>query len=130
MMGFVWTLASFFVVPLLAAEDVGPVEAFYKSAQIFRETWGEEVAGGFSFGLIFFLLTLPGLLLPLVGAQFGQTGMFAGLAAALIYWMPLGVVSSAAQGIFVAALYRYATTRQVSVGFRADDLSGAWQPKQ
>lgn len=129
MIGFVWTLASFFVVPLLAAEDMGPVEALYKSAQIFRETWGEEVAGGFSFGLIFFLLTLPGLLLPLLGAQFGQIEMFAGFAAAVIYWMLLGVVSSAAQGIFVAALYRYATTGQVSAGFRAADLSGAWRPK-
>src|ERR1035438_6920630 len=56
--GFVWALASFFVVPLLAAEDIGPVEALYKSTQIFRRTWGEEVPGGFSFGLIFLLLTL------------------------------------------------------------------------
>jgi Family of unknown function (DUF6159) len=129
MIGFVWTLASFFVVPVLAAEDMGPVEALYQSAQIFRETWGEEVVGGFSFGLIFFLLALPGLLLPLLGARFRQTGMLAGLAVAVIYWLLLGVVSSAAQGIFVAALYRYATTQQVSAGFHLNDLSGAWQPK-
>jgi len=72
--GFVWTLASFFVVPVLAAEDIGPFEALHKSSQLFRETWGEEVVGGFSFGLIFFLLGLPGLFLPLIGAQFGHTG--------------------------------------------------------
>jgi Family of unknown function (DUF6159) len=128
--GFVWTLASFFVVPLLAAEDIGPGEALYRSAEIFREAWGEEVVGGFSFGFIFFLLALPGLLLPLLGARFGQTGMLVGLAVAVIYWLMLGVVSSAAQGIFVAALYRYATTQQISGGFRLDDLSGAWQPKR
>jgi Family of unknown function (DUF6159) len=127
--GFVWVLASFFVVPLLAAEDIGPLEALYKSAQILRDTWGEEVVGGFSFGLIFSLLALPGILLPLLGVRFGQTGMVAGLAAAVIYWLLLGVVSSAARGIFVAALYRYASTRQVSAGFRLDDLSRAWQPK-
>ena len=69
--GFVWTLASFFVIPLLAAEDMGPVEALYKSAEIFRDTWGEEVTGGFSFGLIFFLLMLPGIFFPLLGAQLG-----------------------------------------------------------
>src|ERR1039458_9654417 len=78
--GFVWALASFFVVPLLAAEDMGPVEALYKSQQIFRRTWGEEIAGGFSFGLIFLLLTLPGLLLPVMGARLGQTEMMAGVA--------------------------------------------------
>ena len=130
MIGFVWTLASFFVVPVLAAEDMGPFEALYKSSQLIRETWGEEVVGGFSFGLIFLLLGLPGLFLPLIGAQFGHAGMFAGLAVAAIYWLLLGVVSSAAQGVFVAALYQYATTQQVSAGFQLEDLSAAWQPKQ
>ncbi len=127
--GFVWTLASFFVVPLLAAEDMGPVEALDKSSQLFRETWGEEVVGGFSFGLIFFLLGLPGLLLPVLGARFGQAGFVAGIAVVVIYWLLLGVVSSAAQGVFVAALYRYATTQQVPPGFQLQDLSAAWRPK-
>lgn len=122
-------LASFFVVPLLAAEDMDPVEALYKSQQIFRRTWGEEVAGGFSFGLIFLLLTLPGLLLPVMGARLGQTEMMAGFAVMVIYWLLLGVANSAAQGIFVAALYRYATKQEVSAGYDLDDLSGAWQPK-
>jgi hypothetical protein len=130
MVGFVWTLASFFVVPLLAAEDMGPVEALYRSAEIFRDTWGEEVSGGFSFGLIFFLLSLPGILFPLLGARFGEIWMFAGVASALIYWLLLGVVSSASQGIFVAVLYRYAITKQVAAGFRLGDLAGAWQPKE
>ena len=70
--GVAWVLASFFVVPLLAAENMGPVEALYKSGSIFRKTWGEQVSGGFSFGLIFVLLTLPGALLPLMGARMGQ----------------------------------------------------------
>jgi Family of unknown function (DUF6159) len=127
--GFVWTLASFFVVPLLAAEDVGPVEALTRSASIFRKTWGEEVVGGFSFGLIFSLLAIPGILLPILGARFGSTGMLTGLAIAVIYWLLLAVINSAAQGIFVAALYRYATTQQISGGFNAGELASAWQPK-
>jgi hypothetical protein len=128
--GFVWTLASFFVIPLLAAEDMGPVEALYKSAEIFRDTWGEEVTGAFSFGLIFFLLMLPGISFPLLGAQLGTIELVAGIAVAVIYWLLLGVVNSTAQGIFVAALYRYATTQEVSAGFQRDDLAGAWQPKE
>jgi len=127
--GYVWTLASFFVVPILAAEDMGPAEALFESAEIVRTTWGEEVAGSFSFGLLSIVLALPGLLLPVLGARLGQTGMFAGLALMLIYWMLLALVCSAARGIFVAALYRYATTQQGSNGFRLDDLSGAWQSR-
>ena len=127
--GYVWTLASFFVVPILAAEDMGPAEALSESAEIFRKTWGEEIAGSFSFGLISVVLALPGLLLPVLGARLGQTEMLAGVALMLIYWMLLALVCSAARGIFVAALYRYATTQQVSDGFRRNDLSDAWQPK-
>jgi Family of unknown function (DUF6159) len=127
--GAVWSLASFFVVPLLAAEDIGPIDALYRSAKIFRETWGEEVVGGFSFGVIFFLLALPGILAPLVGARLGVSGIFAGSAVAVTYWLLLAVVCSASQGIFVAALYRYATAHQISDGFSSDDLSRAWRPK-
>jgi Family of unknown function (DUF6159) len=129
--GFVWSLASFFVVPLLAAEDMGPVEALYRSAEIFRDTWGEEVVGGFSFAFIFLLLVLPGLLLPpLLVARLGRTGLLAGVAVGTIYCLLLCIVSSAVQGIFVAALYRYATTQEVTGGFDGEDLAGAWQSKE
>lgn len=127
--GLAWGLASFFVVPLLAAQNMSPIEALYKSGQIFRKAWGEQVVGGFSFEMIFFLLALPAVLLPIMGARLGQTGMFPGFAIAVLYWLLLAVASSAARGIFVAALYRYATDQQVSGGFHRDDLSGAWQPK-
>lgn len=129
--GFVWSLASFFVVPLLAAEDMGPVEALYRSAEIFRDTWGEEVVGGFSFAFIFLLLVLPGLLLPpLLVARLGRTGLLAGVAVGTIYCLLLCIVNSAVQGIFVAAVYRYATTQEVTGGFDREDLAGAWQSKE
>lgn len=127
--GFVWTLASFFVAPVLAAEDIGPIDALRRSAQIFRETWGEEVAGGFSFGLIFVLLAIPAVLLPIAGAKLGGSGFIVGMAIAVVYWVLLAVTSAAVQGIFVAALFRYATSRQIPAAFSGHDLPGAWQPK-
>jgi hypothetical protein len=130
LVGMGWTLASYFVLPLLAAEDVGPAEALQRSAEMFRETWGEQVAGGFSFGLIFTLLALPGIALPVAGRNFGPTGIAAGTGLALVYWLLLSAVGAAVQGIFIAALYRYAKTRQVSAGFRQESLSTAWQPKR
>jgi len=127
--GMTWTLASYFVVPVLAAEDVGPAEALQRSADLFRQTWGEEVAGGFSFGVIFTLLALPGLALPILGRNLGPGGVVLGVALAALYWLLLSIVSAAVQGIFVAALYQYATTRRVSAGFRPDDFTMTWQPK-
>jgi hypothetical protein len=129
LMGMAWSLASYFVVPVLAAENLGPVEALQRSADLFRNTWGEKVAGGFSFGLIFSVLAVPGAAFPFLGKTLGPPGIVAGIALAVLYWLLLAVVSAAIQGIFAAALYRYATTKDVSADFRREDFSMAWQPK-
>ncbi len=126
-----FSLASFFIAPVLAAQDMGPMQALFRSSQVFKQRWGEEVAGGFSFQLISLLLALLGALPPLMGVhRFGQTGLMAGLAISIIYWLVLGVVMSAARGVFVAVLYRYATEGRVPNGFDPEELSGAWQPKR
>lgn len=127
--GVTWTLATFFVVPLLAAEDVGPGEALSRSAQLFRATWGEELVGGFSFGLIFTLLGLPAVFLPIYGATLGRTQFITGTILAVVYWLMLATINAALQGIFMAALYRYATTKEVPPGFSGGDLREAWQPR-
>jgi hypothetical protein len=127
--GLMFALASFFVVPVLAAEDMGPIQALSKSAQIFRRTWGEQVVGGFSFELLFLLFGLFGALPPAMGYhRFGQNGLFVGLAIAMVYWVVLAIAGSTTRGIFVAALYRYATDGKVPPGFSRDDLADAWQP--
>ena len=128
--GMAWTLATFFVVPVLAFEDLGPVEAVERSIELFRKNWGEEVVGTFSFGLIFFLLALPGILLPLLGSSLaGAYGATIGATLMVVYFVVLAVVNSSAHGIFLAALYRYAKTGEISQGFSQGTFSSAWQPK-
>jgi hypothetical protein len=130
LIGLAWTLASFLVVPILAYEELGPFEALSRSGELFRKTWGEQVVGGFSFGLIFFLFTLPGLLLPFLGYLLGgQAGLIVGAGWFVVYVLLISVVNSATHGIFVAALYRYATTGEVAPGFNSHNLSTAWRPK-
>jgi len=130
LIGIAWTMATYFVVPILAAEDLGPIEALGRSAELFRERWGEELVGGFSFGAIFTLLALPALALPFYGATLGRGALLAAVVLVVLYWLLLGILSSTVQGIFVAALYRYATTGHVPGGFQRDALAGAWEPKR
>lgn len=130
LVGMAWTLATFFVVPILAFENLGPIEALKRSAQLFRRNWGEEVVGTFSFGLIFFLLALPGLLLPMVGSALAGTyGTTIGVALMVVYFIFLSVVSASTHGIFLVALYRYANSGEISQGFSSGTLSSAWQPR-
>lgn len=125
--GVAWNLANYFVVPVLAFEDLSPGSALYRSAELFKETWGEKVVGGFSLGIIFFLLTLPGAAIWVGAVQFwGATGMVIGAVVMAAYVLLLSVVSSAVQGIFNAALYRYAVDEQVPAGFSKQLFQEAW----
>jgi hypothetical protein len=128
--GIAWALACYFVVPVLAFEGLTPVDAVKRSAKLFRDTWGEKVIGGFSLGLVFLVLMLPGFGLWIAAIIIGgTTGLLIGSAFLLLYILLLSVVSSAVQGIFNAALYRYACFKQVPAAFSADLITAAWTPK-
>jgi len=49
-----------------------------------------------------------------------------GLGIAVVYWLILGLVGSAAQSILVTALYRYATTGKLGFGFPEDLLAARY----
>lgn len=101
--GLVWSVATFFVVPVIAYENVGPIDAVKRSTQMMKEKWGESLTAGFSFGLIHFLgllvICLPlfflGLLIhPIVG-----------IAAAVAAFFVIMAIMDAAKTIFVSAVY-------------------------
>jgi len=128
--GIAWTLACYFVVPVLAFEALTPVAAFKRSSKLFRDTWGEKVIGGFSLSLISLLLALPGIGLWIVAiALGGVNGMIFGAALMILYFLMLSVFMSAVQGIFNAALYRYACFKQVPPAFSQGLIASAWSPK-
>jgi hypothetical protein len=130
MIGVAWTLASYFVAPILAFEGLGPVDALQRSARLFRENWGEDVVGSFSIGLIFMFLAVAGIGLWIAVLFVGGVyGLLIGGALLLLYLVALSVTSAAVQGIFMAALYRYATTKTVPAGFTPTNFSMAWTRK-
>jgi len=132
--GVAWALACYFVVPVLAFEDLTPIEAVQRSSKLFKDTWGEKVTGGFSLSLVFFLLALPGIgffILSMFLAVGLRTPLViaAGFLLMMLYFLLLSVVSSAVQGIFNAALYRYACFKQVPPAFDGELITAAWTPK-
>ena len=125
--GVAWNLACYFVVPVLAFEDLSPGSALYRSAELFKETWGEKVVGGFSLGIIFALLMLPGMAIWFGAVKlWGPQGIIIGGVIMGVYFLLLSVTSSAVQGIFNAALYRYACDRTTPPGFSKDLFRDAW----
>jgi len=128
--GIAWALACYFVVPVLAFEDLSPIEAVKRSSKLFRDTWGEKVIGGFSFSLVSLVLMLPAFGL-FFAAMFlgGIKGLLFGFVILVLYMLMLSVMMSAVQGIFNAALYRYACFKQVPPAFDAQLVTTAWTPK-
>jgi hypothetical protein len=128
--GVAWALASYFVAPILAFEGLGPIDALKRSAKLFRENWGEDLVGNFSISLIFMLLALAGTGVWVVAViAGGMWGLVVGSALLLFYLLGLGVVGAAVQGIFAAALYRYALTKSAPPGFSLTNFSMAWKRK-
>ena len=123
-LGITWTLVTYFVVPVLIYEKVGPWAAMKRSAGMIRKSWGETVVGTLGLGIIFLLLALPGVLFIIIGAAVGGfTGAVAGLVIAIVYWLILAMIQAAAQSVLVAALYKYANTGEIPSGFEGVGFS-------
>jgi hypothetical protein len=54
-------VVTYFVLPVLAAERLGPIAAVRRSSAILRSKWGESLAGEARFGLIGLLFVVATL---------------------------------------------------------------------
>ena len=135
LLGLAWTVATFLVVPVLASQAVGPVDAVKRSVELLKRTWGENLIGtvglGAAFGLMTFLAVLLGALL--IGGAFALHSMPAVVAAVIVVVVALvllSLVQASLQGIYAAALYRYAEAGEGGAGFEPALLQGAFRPKK
>ena len=124
--GIVWNIATFFVIPVIAYEDLGPIAAFKRSSQLMKQKWGESLGATFSFGLIQFLAMIV-LVIPLffIGNLIHPIG---GIALAIMGVFIIATIFSAAQTIFVSAVYHNITDEPVK-HFNQQMIDGLFQKK-
>jgi hypothetical protein len=123
LIGVGWTLASFLVVPVLVTRDVGPVEAVKESAGLLRQTWGENIIGNVGLGLAFLVLYVV-LVLTFVG------GLLLAAQASVVAVLVVAALQATMQGVYAAALYRYATQPGSTVpGFSPEVMQAAFRGK-
>jgi hypothetical protein len=113
LIGFAWAIATALVVPVLVVEDVNPIDAIKRSASLLKETWGERLVGGasmgFIFGLLFFGIVIVFVPLLIIAGSLKSVALFAlFIPLCVLALVAMGLISSALQGIFNAALYNYA----------------------
>lgn len=121
LLGAAWNVVTFLVVPVIAVEGLGPIQAVKRSWNLLKRSWGEQIAGTLSIGLVFALVGIGGGLL-LGGIGIGLTILlksilpiiFFGILIA-IFAMALSLLSSTLNGIFSASVYAYAAEGQVGM---------------
>ncbi|HUR35570.1 MAG TPA: DUF6159 family protein [Vicinamibacterales bacterium] len=126
LLGAAWSLATFFVVPVLVLEDVYIGDVLGRSVEIFKEHWGETMVGGASLGFVAFcawvaLAIATALLVSAVGTP--------GLVLLAVGGIALTIFFSALQGVYLASLYRFATEGVVPPGFDKAILQSAFIDK-
>jgi hypothetical protein len=132
-LGTAWAVMTYFVVPVLVVEKVGPIDAVKRSMSILRRTWGEALVGQMGLGLYLFLLALPGVALLIIGFMMLATPikLVGILLVALggVYLLLHSAVSSAMHGIYLGALYQYATHGSAPIEFEGASLERAFARK-
>lgn len=130
LLGMGWTAATYFVVPIVVVERVGPFEAVTRSLSILRKTWGEALSANFGIGFIVTLVTLPGIAAIAGGVFLMLNGTVAGgvalLCAGLLWLMLTSLISTALNSIVLAAIYLYAADGEVPTQFNRTLLSNVF----
>jgi Family of unknown function (DUF6159) len=134
LVGMAWNLATYLVVPVLVVENVGPIEAIKRSANLLRRTWGEQIIGGAGMGLVFFILVLLTTVLGGAGVFLGvslnsMALIIASVIVAVLAYLMLALLSSTLGGIYSAAVYRFAAEGEVGEQFAPELIRDAFRAK-
>jgi hypothetical protein len=134
LVGLTWAVATYFVVPILAAEGTGPITSVRRSIGLLKKSWGEGLSGNFVISVASLVVALPIIAAAIVGVVVAAllnsvALMVVTVAVVMIAIMLITIVSSAMRQIFLAGLYCYATTGEVPSGFSEDSLRQALKSK-
>src|SRR6202044_2482680 len=115
--GLAWAVATFLVIPVLAFEDVGPIEAVKRSSSILKARFGTIARGGLRFGFLFLGLSLGALAVLAIGVVcIAKHAWVVGVPVAVLGFVLLIGVSMYAQaaGMYMRTiLYRFATDQPI-----------------
>lgn len=132
-LNFAWSAATFFVIPLIALENKGPVDALKESTAILKQKWGEGATGAFAIGGIVFLLGwLPAIVFMAGGAALLEAVPALGvvlIAIGVIIVIVASVIQTTIMSVFRVALYRFATEDKTLGTFDQASLANAFKRK-
>lgn len=126
LVGIAWSLVTFLVIPVMIFEERGVVDAIQESGRLLKKTWGENIIGSISLGIIFVPVIVL-LIMAILAVFSGNITLVLTLFALTLLSIVLcGVLHATLKGIFIAALYQYARTGQTPRQFHGEIIRGAF----
>ncbi len=129
LLNMAWGVLTFLVVPILVVEQTGPFSSVRRSGELLKNTWGENLIAQVGFGIIGLVAAIPGILIFALGASAGGVGAVVGIGIGVVWIALVSVVISTLTAIFQMALYLYATTGQVPMGFESSGINDTFHQK-
>ncbi len=132
--GLAWNIVTYLVVPILVVEGIGPIEAVRRSGALLKKTWGEQIVGNLGIGVVFTLIIFALIIVFIPAIVAVATTKSVGLVifAVVVFVLLLisvGLIASALNGIYTAAVYRYATEGDAGSYFDTTMVQNAFRPK-
>jgi hypothetical protein len=129
-----WSAATLFAVPVIACEELGPRATLSRSVDIFRQRWGEQVAGVVVIGVGTTAVMIPAILLAVIGLGIGGTAGIVLVAIGGAGIIALQAFSAALNQVYRVFLYRTtpsgASAEGESTPFASNDLANPFTPKR
>lgn len=110
--GVAWWILTFFVVPLIVLERASVFDSMGRSPELFRGTWGEDVASHIGTGLLMTLciFILTAISVPIM--MIGDVGLVLGLVILAVGVLFAVLFFSTVEAVNRASLFYYAKTGQ------------------
>lgn len=124
--GFSWSVATFFVIPVILFENKGTFSAIKQSTALLKKSWRGNLTSRFAIGILYLVAAgISALIGYLISLANIPTGVFTGVIIFSILALGLSVL----EAIFVAALYDFINGKNVEA-FPSSDLQKAFQSKE
>ncbi len=131
LLGMIWSLAAFFIIPVLLFEDKTTFESIKRSGSLFKKTWGENVTGQVSMSIIIMFAVLAGFIPLFLSLFFNSTALIVGSTIYfVIHALITAIIGATLGGIYTAALYNYALTGKVSREYSSELVKNAFRKNQ
>jgi hypothetical protein len=133
-LGAMWQIITFFVLPMIVLRDRGPITSIKESAKMIKSTWGQQIGGRVRIGgIVILLAVIPGVIATVIGVVLSANdSAVAGIplvVIGVIVMILAGLVVSTLKAVFAVALLHWTEDKAAIGPFTNEQLQSAVKVK-